>query len=125
VQPNDIKLRRGTRVVELSYPDGRRYELSWEFLRVHSPSAEVRGHHPSEAVLQTGKQKVAVTDIRPVGHYALQLVFDDGHDSGLYTWEYLETLCRDADELWRSYLERLAVAGGSRDPDMQVLHFDP
>jgi len=125
VQPSDIRLRRGTRVVEFSYPDGRTYALSWEFLRVHSPSAEVRGHHPSQAVLQTGKQKVAVTEIRPVGHYALQLVFDDGHDSGLFTWEYLETLCRDADALWRSYLARLAAAGGSRDPDTQVLHFDP
>jgi len=125
VRPSDIRLRRASRVVELSYPDGRRCELGWEFLRVHSPSAEVRGHHASQAVLQTGKQHVVVTEIRPVGHYALQVVFDDGHDSGLYTWDYLDHLCRHRDRLWQEYLDALDAAGASRDPDTQVLQFKP
>ena len=123
--PSEIRLRRGSRVVEFVYDDGRRCELAWEFLRVFSPSAEVRGHHPSQAVLQTGKQQVAVTELRPVGHYALQIVFDDGHDSGLYTWDYIDQLCRNTESLWQDYLKRLRERGGSRDPDTQVLHFEP
>ncbi|MFT7286983.1 MAG: DUF971 family protein, partial [Halieaceae bacterium] len=83
-RPTGIQLRKQSRVLELDYPDGSRYALSWEYLRVSSPSAEVRGHHPSQAVLQLGKKRVGVTDLKPVGHYAVQIVFDDGHDTGLY-----------------------------------------
>ncbi|MFK7829646.1 MAG: gamma-butyrobetaine hydroxylase-like domain-containing protein [Congregibacter sp.] len=118
-------MRKQSRVLELDFEDGRSFSLSWEFLRVHSPSAEVRGHHSSQAVLQTGKKQVAVNELRPVGHYALQIVFDDGHDSGLYSWEYLLELCETHDTLWTSYLDKLRAAGASRDPDIQVLHFDP
>ncbi len=124
-RPSDIRLRRTSRVLELAYPDGSTYALTWEFLRVHSPSAEVRGHHESQAVLQTGKRNVAITDLKPVGHYALQIIFDDGHDSGLYSWDYLRHLCLEEEPLWNTYLEALHRAGASRDPDTQVLHFQP
>ena len=124
-RPRDIRLRKQSRVLELTYPGDECYALDWEYLRVYSPSAEVRGHHPSQAQLQTGKKHVAITALRPVGHYALQIVFDDGHDSGLYAWDYLYQLCRDRDELWQRYLDELHRAGASRDPDVQVLHFDP
>lgn len=124
-RPTDIRLRKQSRVLELDYPADERYALSWEFLRVHSPSAEVRGHHPSEAQLQTGKKNIGITELRPVGHYALQIIFDDGHDSGLYAWDYLYELCRDHDPLWQRYLDALHRAGATRDPDAQVLHFQP
>ncbi|MEO1078891.1 MAG: DUF971 domain-containing protein [Pseudomonadota bacterium] len=125
LRPTGLRLRRGSRLLEISYADGRVVELGWEFLRVHSPSAEVRGHHASQAVLQTGKRKVAITDLKPVGHYALQIIFDDGHDSGLYSWEYLDHLGRNRDELWEAYLDELSRQGGNRDPDTQVLKFQP
>ncbi|MEY2909783.1 MAG: hypothetical protein RLZZ602_2306, partial [Pseudomonadota bacterium] len=96
-----------------------------EFLRVHSPSAEVRGHGPGQETLQTGKCDVQVSAINPVGHYAIQLVFDDGHDSGLFSWDYLRELCSKQEELWQSYLDQLAAAGASRDSDIQVLNFTP
>lgn len=124
-RPSNIRLRKQSRLLELSYADGRHFELSWEFLRVHSPSAEVRGHSPEQAVLQTGKAAVAVSELRPVGHYALQIVFDDGHDSGLFSWEYLLELGENKDALWTRYLKALGDAGASRDPDTQVLHFEP
>ena len=124
-RPSAIRLRRKSRVVELDYPDGCSYALSWEFLRVHSPSAEVRGHHPSQAVLQIGKRDVAVSELKPVGHYALQIVFDDGHDSGLYAWDYLYRLCTEHDSLWQSYLDAIEDAGATRDPDTQVVRFQP
>jgi DUF971 family protein len=124
-RPTQVRLRRQSRVLELEYGDGAVYRLDWEFLRVHSPSAEVRGHHPSQAVLQTGKRHVAIEGLKPVGHYALQIRFDDGHDTGLYSWDYLEHLGREHDRLWQAYLEALREAGASRDPDTQVLHFQP
>ena len=124
-RPRNIRLRKQSRILELDFGEGELFSLSWEFLRVHSPSAEVRGHHPSQAQLQTGKKNVGINELRPVGHYALQIIFDDGHDSGLYAWDYLYTLGRDQDRLWRDYLEQLDKAGVSRDPDVQVLHFDP
>lgn len=124
-RPTGIRLRRGSRVLELDYADGGSFALDWEYLRVYSPSAEVRGHHPSQAVLQTGKKTIGVSDLKPVGHYALQIVFDDGHDSGLYSWEYLRRLCLERERLWADYLQELERAGASRDPDVQVLHFDP
>lgn len=120
-----IHYSRNRRVLELSFDDGLTGELSAEFLRVHSPSAEVRGHGPGEEVLQTGKAQVKVTAINPVGHYAVQLVFDDGHDSGLYGWEYLHELVQDKEARWALYLDQLAAAGASREPDVQVLHFSP
>jgi DUF971 family protein len=123
--PTGLRLRKQSRLLELEYANGERYELPWEFLRVHSPSAEVRGHGPDQAVLQVGKRRVGISELRPVGHYAVQIVFDDGHDTGLYSWDYLHHLCREQASLWASYLQRLHEAGQSRDPDTQVLHFDP
>ncbi len=124
-RPRNIRLRKQSRVLELEYDDETTFALSWEYLRVYSPSAEVRGHHPSQAVLQTGKQHVGVSALKPVGHYALQIVFDDGHDSGLYAWDYLYKLCHEEAGLWQAYLDQLAAAGASRDPETQVLHFQP
>ena len=120
-----INYARSRRVLELEFADGNSGELSAEFLRVHSPSAEVRGHGPEQETLQTGKRDVQVSAINPVGHYAIQLVFDDGHDSGLFSWDYLRELCSKQVELWQSYLDQLAAAGASRDSDIQVLNFTP
>jgi DUF971 family protein len=113
--PTEIKLHQASRVLEIAFADGQVFKLPCEFLRVHSPSAEVRGHGPGQDVLQVGKREVAITAIEPVGSYAVKLVFSDGHDTGLYTWEYLYQLGREQDALWRRYLERLAQAGASRD----------
>jgi DUF971 family protein len=123
--PAGLRLRKQSRLLELEYANGERYTLPWEFLRVCSPSAEVRGHSPEQAVLQVGKRNVGISDLRPVGHYAVQIVFDDGHDTGLYSWDYLYRLCQEQEPLWQDYLQRLREAGQSRDPDTQVLHFDP
>lgn len=116
--PVTIRLREASRLVTLEYEDGTSFDLPFEYLRVYSPSAEVRGHGPGQAVLQTGKENVRVTSIEPRG-YALQFVFDDGHDTGLYTWEYLYELGAQKDEKWRAYLDRLKAAGydrrGSKD----------
>ncbi|HLV17905.1 MAG TPA: DUF971 domain-containing protein [Pseudomonas sp.] len=112
--PTSIKLHKASRTLELHYGE-QRYLLSAEFLRVHSPSAEVQGH--GNPVLQYGKQNVALTGIEPAGNYALKLIFDDGHDSGLYSWDYLYRLATHQDELWQDYLQRLNAAGRSRDPD--------
>ena len=124
-RPVAINLHRKSQELELSYPDGNSYRLPAEYLRVYSPSAEVKGHGPGQEVLQTGKLRVAITEIKPVGHYALQLVFDDGHDTGLYAWDYLYDLCVNHQQRWRDYLDRLAAAGASRDPDVQVVNFQP
>lgn len=112
--PTEIRLHKKSRILELVYPDDSRYELSCEYLRVHSPSAEVRGHGPGQEVLMVGKESVAITAIEPVGRYAVRLRFSDGHDSGLYTWQYLRELCEGRDENWQSYLERLAEVGYER-----------
>ena len=112
--PTDIRLHRQSRVLELSFDDGFTCALPCEYLRVYSPSAEVRGHGPGQEVLQTGKEDVSITDIRPVGNYAVKLVYDDGHDSGLYDWDYLYALGRDQEANWQNYLERLAKAGVER-----------
>ena len=119
--PADIRLHRKSRVLELEYEGGERYSLSCEYLRVYSPSAEVRGHGPGQEVLQTGKLNVNISAIKPVGNYALQLVFDDDHDTGLYSWPYLYQLCTLQDDWWQDYLERVSAAGANRDPDVQVL----
>ena len=120
--PVKINYHQKSRMLELCWDDGGRgAELSSEFLRVHSPSAEVRGHSPGQETLQTGKKNVAITAIRPVGNYAVQLCFDDGHDTGIYSWGYLAELCKNGDALWQDYLRRLHEAGASRDPDVQVV----
>lgn len=112
--PTEISYRRETRIMEVIFTTGERFEYSAEYLRVHSPSAEVRGHGPGQEVLQIGKEKVSIDRIEPVGNYAVRLCFDDGHDTGLYSWDELWTLGRNKDELWRRYLERLAAAGHKR-----------
>lgn len=114
--PTDIILHHQSRILEIAFDDGSRYKLPYEFLRVHSPSAEVRGHGTGQEVLQTGKQGVSILDAEPVGSYALKLTFDDGHDSGLYTWELLHELGKYQDALWNEYLRRLEEAGASREP---------
>lgn len=105
--PIEIRLRRQSRVLEVVFADTERYTLPFEFLRVHSPSAEVKGHGPGQETLVVGKQAVGIQAIEPVGHYAVRLVFDDGHDSGLYSWTYLRELGRDQQALWQRYLERI------------------
>ena len=117
--PTTIKLHKASRTLELEYGADERYLLPAEFLRVHSPSAEVQGH--GNPVLQTGKLKVALEQIEPAGQYALKLTFSDGHDSGLYTWDYLERLALNQQTLWEDYLAALAAAGKSRDPDESVV----
>lgn len=119
--PVAIQLHTRSRELELEYDNGEKYALSCEYLRVHSPSAEVMGHGAGQEVLQTGKLKVGISAIKPVGNYALQLVFDDGHDTGLYSWPYLRELCTGQQDKWQHYLDRLTQAGASRDPDVQVL----
>ncbi|MEE4361058.1 MAG: DUF971 domain-containing protein [Pseudomonadales bacterium] len=123
--PRDIRLHRRSRLLELVYEDGSRHEFSCEFLRVQSPSAEVRGHGPGQGVLQTGKKYVNIERVEPVGHYALRLVFDDGHDSGIYSWTYLDELGRDQEALWRRYLEDLERANASRLPPVSVARWTP
>lgn len=112
--PVDIKLHQQSRKLEVRFDDDKCFELSCEFLRVHSPSAEVRGHSPEQAVLQTGKEHVNIKDIEAVGNYAVKLVFDDGHDTGLYTWDYLYELGTRYTEYWRKYLAALSAAGIAR-----------
>ena len=116
---------KSERRLELDFDDDTSAELSAEFLRVHSPSAEVKGHGPGQEVLQIGKRTVEITAINPVGHYAVQLVFSDGHDSGIYSWSYLRDLSENNAALWQNYLSRLNAAGASRDPDTEVIHFIP
>lgn len=112
----DIVLHRAARTLELRFGDAGVFELPAEFLRVHSPSAEVQGHGPGQEVLVTGKRDVAITAVEPVGHYAVQITFSDGHDSGLFGFDYLYRLGRDRETLWQRYLERLTRAGASRQP---------
>jgi DUF971 family protein len=114
--PTDITLHANSRVLEIAFDDGRVFKLPFEFLRVYSPSAEVRGHGPGQETLQLGKRDVTITQLEPVGHYALQPLFSDGHSSGIYSWQYLYELGLHQDELWAEYLARLDEAGGSREP---------
>ncbi len=122
--PTGVQLHRKSRELELQYADGESYRLSCEYLRVFSPSAEVRGHGPGQEQLQHGKMGVNISDIKPVGNYALQLVFDDGHDSGLYAWSYLWELCQNREAWWQDYLRQLQEAGLNRDPEVQVVRLD-
>ena len=116
-KPTDIKLHQASRILELHFDDGFSCKLSCEYLRVHSPSAEVRGHGPGQEVLQVGKQDVSIDGIEPIGNYAVKLLFDDGHSSGLYSWETLYQLGRDYADNWQAYLARLEAAGHSRKTD--------
>lgn len=113
--PSDVRLHKKSAVLELVYGDSDSYQLTAEFLRVHSPSAEVRGHGKGQEVLQTGKRQVKLVNLEPVGNYALKLIFDDGHDSGIYSWSYLLELGQNMDELWDGYLSKLEQAGENRD----------
>ena len=113
--PTEIKLHQKSAVLEVAYADGKIFNLSCEFLRVHSPSAEVRGHGPGQEVLQVGKKDVAITRIEPVGTYAVQLYFSDGHDTGIYSWDLLYDLGTRQPEMWEHYLGRLTAAGASRE----------
>lgn len=122
--PTFIKLHKQSQQLELVYSNESSFKLSAEFLRVLSPSAEVRGH--GTPILQFGKKNVSIIKVEPVGHYAIKLTFDDGHDSGLYTWEYLQNLCEHYDKHWDEYLKMLHDAGKSREPDAVVVNLmDP
>lgn len=121
--PNNITVLSQSRQLQLDYPDQSSFYLDFEYLRVFSPSAEVRGH--GQAVLQTGKSQVQIKDVKTRGNYALQIIFDDGHDSGIYSWSYLYELGENHQQNWQAYLEKLKAAGTSREPDTQVLKFQP
>jgi DUF971 family protein len=114
--PTEIVLHQKSKTLEIAFDDGERFTLPFEFLRVLSPSAEVRGHGPGQEVLQVGKRDVVLTELEPMGSYAIKLTFDDGHDTGLYTWEYLHHLGSHQEALWQDYLQQLEAAGESRDP---------
>ena len=116
--PESLTVHTLSRVLELRWPDGAHFRLPFELMRVYSPSAEVQGHGPGQEVLQTGKREVEITALAPVGNYAVQPRFSDGHESGIFTWGYLHELGTRQDELWRQYLDRLAAAGLDRDAPM-------
>ena len=116
--PINIVVHQQSKVLELSYENGNIYRLPFEFLRVLSPSAEVQGHGPGQETLQTGKRDVLIANLEPVGHYALKPSFSDGHDSGLYSWDYLQYLGENQEELWKEHLNKLAAAGLDRDAPM-------
>ncbi len=114
--PTEIKLHQKSRILEISFAGGERFELSYEFLRVFTPSAEARGHGPGQEVLQVGKRDVGIDHLEAIGNYAVRPVFSDGHDSGLYSWDLLHNLGVNRDQLWLAYLKRLEQAHASRDP---------
>ena len=116
--PTEIKLHKQSRVMELTFQDGRSFSLPFEYLRVYSPSAEVRGHGPGQETLQTGKRNVDILHVEPVGNYAIQPFFSDGHDSGIYSWDLLYELGDRQEEFWQAYLARLEAAGANRDVDL-------
>lgn len=115
MKPTAINLHKISRILELDFEDGSNFKLPLEYLRVYSPSAEVQGHAPGQEVLQVGKERVNIKAIEPMGHYGVKLVFDDGHDTGIYSWDLLYHLARDFESNWQSYLERLAAAGHERE----------
>jgi DUF971 family protein len=112
--PTEIKLHQRSRAMEVTFADGQIFRLPYEFLRVYSPSAEVRGHGPGQEVLQIGKQDVEITALEPVGSYAVQPAFSDGHSTGIFSWDYLYHLGQNQDKMWQEYLARLKAAGASR-----------
>ncbi len=113
--PTQITLHQKSRVLEITFSDGRTFSLPYEYLRVYSPSAEVRGHGPGQEVLQTGKRNVEIRSLDAVGSYAVQPVFSDGHSTGIYSWDYLYELGEEQDQLWAEYLQKLEAHGGLRD----------
>jgi DUF971 family protein len=113
--PTGITLHQKSHILEIAFADGRTFRLPYEFLRVHSPSAEVRGHGPGQEVLQVGKRAVEIRALEPVGSYAVQPQFSDGHNTGIYSWDYLYELGENQERLWGQYLEKLAAAGASRE----------
>jgi DUF971 family protein len=115
--PTEIKLHQKSRELAVAFDDGSRYQFSCEFLRVFSPSAEVRGHGVENAVLQVGKENVSIIQIEPVGQYAVKLYFDDGHHSGIYSWDYLKEIGEQQGKLWQQYLQRLEAAGHTRQTE--------
>ena len=123
-QPTGLTVRKQSRVLEIEFDDGKSFSLPFELLRVWSPSAEVRGHGPGQETLQTGQRNVEITAVEPVGNYAIKPVFSDGHDTGIFSWEYLHHLGSDKDALWEDYLRRLEAAGftreGGRDAPMNT-----
>lgn len=121
--PEKIKLHKHDGSLELIYADGSEIIFSAEFLRVHSPSAEVRGHGPGEEILQHGKKNVKIVGLQATGHYALLIEFDDGHNTGIYSWSYLRELNANHDQLWEKYLHKLNIAGQTRDPEESVVKF--
>ena len=126
--PKEIKLHKKSAILELIYSNGSRLHLPAEFLRVHSPSAEVRGHGKGQETLQTGKRHVKLKQIESVGNYALKLEFDDGHNTGIFSWDYLQSLGNDQKKLWSDYLSKLEKAGKTREPlpaNVQILKLKP
>ena len=116
--PESLTVHSASRVLEVGFSDGQIFRIPFELMRVYSPSAEVQGHGPGQEVLQTGKREVAIVEIEPVGNYAVKPTFSDGHDSGLFTWEYLHFLGSQAQQLWDDYAQRLQAAGRGRDDPM-------
>ena len=114
--PTEIRLKRAERLLDVSFDDGTRFSLPAEYLRVESPSAEVQGHGPGQKVLVAGRREVGIMRVEPVGHYAIRIVFDDLHDSGIFSWAYLQTLGREYAERWAAYEQELAAKGLTRDP---------
>ncbi|MBL8330810.1 MAG: DUF971 domain-containing protein [Rubrivivax sp.] len=117
-QPTALTVHQSSRMLEISFDDGASFRIPFELMRVYSPSAEVQGHGPGQEVLQTGKREVGIIAIEPVGHYAVQPTFSDGHESGIFSWGYLYDLGARQEELWSTYLSRLEAAGKSRDEPM-------
>jgi DUF971 family protein len=117
-QPQDITVHGQSRLLEVSFANGEAFRIPFELMRIYSPSAEVQGHGPGQEVLQTGKRLVTLTDLEPVGNYAVKPVFSDGHDSGIFSWDYLYYLGTQQDELWGAYAKRLQEAGVQRDDPM-------
>ncbi|MFD1216930.1 gamma-butyrobetaine hydroxylase-like domain-containing protein [Microbulbifer celer] len=120
--PRKVRLQKADKQLILQYPDGE-FILPAEYLRVYSPSAEVRGHGAGEGTLVCGKMHVGIDKVAAAGRYALQIFFDDGHDSGIYTWDYLRELCDQQDAKWQDYLARLEAEGKGRDPDESAVKF--
>lgn len=123
--PLEIKLHQKSRLLEVAFSDGRSFSFPYEFLRVFSPSAEVRGHGPGQEVLQTGKRGVEIVTLDPVGSYAVQPTFSDGHATGIYAWDYLYSLGTDQDRLWAEYMKKLADAGAGRDVEQGLTSGKP
>ena len=116
--PVDMTVHGRSRVLEIAFSDGKQFRIPFELMRVYSPSAEVKGHGPGQEVLQTGKREVEVTELKPVGNYAVQPTFSDGHDTGIFSWDYLYFLGSQQEQLWNDYVARLEAAGAERDAAM-------